>query len=137
MDFRVEVDTGEAPLFVYTIYGAAASPGQLQSRLLDVLERQIERRVPYVEVFDLRQAAPPPREVRQYLTAWMAVHWEQIHAVTLASGVVLSSRAMRMMMRAQWLIQPPPAQRYRTFSSRVAALTWAREHCIYSASKSA
>lgn len=122
--FRVDVEDRCGTLVVYRVFGAPESPNALQTGLLDRLERHYDRRDPHVEVWDLRQAIAPTRDVRQHLTAWTIVRRPQIAEYTLASATVLRSQPLKFMFSALFMVQPPPAKAYQAFAQMGAALRW-------------
>lgn len=122
--FRVDVEDRCGALVVYRVFGTPGSPYALQAGLPNRLERHYDRRDPHGEVWDLRYAGVPAREVRQHLTAWTVVRRQQIAEYTLASATVLRSQPLKFMLSAMFLVQSPPAKAYQTFEQMGAALRW-------------
>lgn len=124
-DYRVELDDSCGALQVVRVFGGSKNIADLQAQLLDPHERKLRQRSPHAVVWDMREANTPSRETKQYMQAWLAVHEPLIAEYTVASAVVARSQAMRVMMSALFVLQPPPAKNYRVFAQIGAALRWA------------
>jgi hypothetical protein len=109
---------------VIRVCGGSKNVADLQAQLLDPHERKLRQRSPHAVVWDMRDANTPSRETRQYMQAWLAVQEPLIAEYTVASAVVARSQAMRLMMSALFVLQPPPAKNYRVFAQIGAALRW-------------
>lgn len=124
MGFAATFDERADALKICRIEGAPVDREELQLGLLDAYERLLARDQPHVMIWDLRELPGVPREVRQYLTAWRAIHDQRIRAQSLASVTLFSSQPLRWFFTALFLIQPPSAQRYRVMTQMVPALRW-------------
>ncbi len=123
--YQVELDDSCGALHVIRVRGRSSGIADLQAQLLDPHERKLRQRSLHAVVWDMREANTPSRETRQYMQAWLAVYEPLIAEHTVASAVVARSQAMRLMMSALFVLQPPPAKNYRVFAQIGAALRWA------------
>lgn len=126
--FTCNIDDGAAPLLVYSFSGKPSDPNIVQRTYLDYSERNYIRFPAMAEVLDMSHMQLPSPVVREYITAWMAIHFTTIRRHCLASATVVRSVPMRWILAGWFKIQPPPAQNYRAFSDLENALAWAAKH---------
>jgi hypothetical protein len=91
---------------------------------LHELDDQLDRRSPYVLLFDLTHSATPNALQRQKLANHVRVNTPKIRRWVRGVGVVLSSPLTRGIVTALFWVAPPPVP-HRIFATRAEADAWA------------
>lgn len=124
-EFECSIDDTAAPLLLYVFSGQPSNPTSVQRNYLDYGERNYQRYPLMAEVLDMTHMQLPSPAVREYITAWMAIHFGTIRQHCVASASVVRNLPMRWVLAGWFKLQPPPAQNYRVFSNTVQAIHWA------------